>query len=80
MGKTTLLKDLEEALKILMCKELNGVTKEAMETAIARFFKDVVSKCSPQELMQHFQTPDRAVKFFLDYVDEEDFLKDPILK
>ena len=75
MDEKKFLNDLEDALKIILCKPLKGSTREAMEKTVARFFRDDVSTYGSRELHEKFRTPDSAVKAFLEYIEAQDFVK-----
>lgn len=69
MEKSDMLKSLEEALRFVLSRELSGIDKVSMETAIERFVMDEASRFSEEELIEEFKTPEKSVNRFLRYLE-----------
>ncbi len=69
MEKGDMLKSLEEALKFVLGRELTGIDKISMESAIERFIVEEASRYSETELIEEFKTPEKSVNRFLRYLE-----------
>lgn len=69
MEKIDMLKSLEEALRFVLSRELSGIDKVSMETAIERFVIEEASRFSEEELIEEFKTPEQSVNRFLRYLE-----------
>ena len=70
MEKQDMLRSLEEALKYVLCRKLEGLDKASMESAVESFVWDEASRFDAEELVTNFKTPEQSVNRFLRYLEE----------
>jgi hypothetical protein len=69
MAKKALLKYLEEGLKHVLCVNLDPATRESVNAAIAMFIIEDASRYSEKELITHFNTMEKGLVHFFDYIE-----------
>ncbi len=75
MKKDDMLESLELALKYVLTKNLDGIDKHAMELNIKSFVYEEAIKYSSSELIEKFNTPDKTVDFFMEYLEAQGALE-----
>ncbi|MBU0993843.1 MAG: hypothetical protein KJ737_15215 [Proteobacteria bacterium] len=69
MTKDDMLKSLEEALKYILSKHLDGEDRLSMEMSIKQFISEDVSLLTKEELLSEFNTPKQSVDKFIAYLE-----------
>lgn len=76
MKKDELIEHLEYALKQVLCKDLVGIDRVAMESSIDCFMSEEVAACTSEELLEKFYTPEMSIKLFMDFLAQKGALEE----
>ena len=65
-----MLTSLEEALKYVLCRHLEGDDKRTMEISIKQFIIEDAGEMTAEELLTEFNTPKQSVDRFIAYLEK----------
>ena len=66
-----MLASLEEALKYVLCRNLEGDDKRSMEISIKQFIIEDAGALTAEELLTEFNTPKQSVDRFIAYLEKK---------
>ena len=69
MGKPQLLKYLAEGLKYVLGMAMDSSSQQTIDAAVEMFIIENVSKYSEQELKTNFNTMEKGLNLFMEYLE-----------
>ena len=71
MTREEMLASLEEALKYVLCRHLEGEDKQSMEMSIKEFIMEDAATLTKEKLLIEFNTPKQSVDRFIAYLEKK---------
>lgn len=76
LSKEELLEHLKYALTEVLCENLEGLDRFAMESSIDYFINESVSRYTSEEILEKFYTPEESIRLFTEFLQKTGALED----